>query len=119
MPYVPTPELFSSIADALSISVRFVGDEPLSHVTGIYNEVLLEESRCQEKTGKGCRLVILPRLESEGAPVSASQVRSLIKEGRFQELQSLVPETTLRYLLSPEAAPVIQAIQSAAQVRHY
>ena len=117
--------LFSKIAGALSISVRFVGDEPLSRVTGTYNEILLEESERQstsESQGtmkKGCRLVILPRLEHGGMPVSASQVRSLIRKGHLRELQGLVPETTLRYLLSPEAAPVIQAIQNAEQVIHY
>lgn len=110
-------QLFRQIAAALSISVRFVGEEPLSRVTNIYNEVMAENMGAGKD---GLRLSILPRLKKEGIPVSASHVRRLIHEGRVSEIRGLVPETTYRYFSSPEAAPVICAIREAesGQVIH-
>ena len=107
--------LFQSIAKALSVSVRFVGEEPFSQVTGLYNQVMISEA----KAGGGPSVTVIPRLEQEGHTVSASLVRSLIHDGCLEEIRSLVPETTYRYFTSEEAAPVIQAIQNSAQVIHY
>ena len=64
-------------------------------------------------------VTVIPRLEQEGHTVSASLVRSLIHDGRLEEIRSLVPETTYRYFTSEEAAPVVQAIQDSPQVIHY
>lgn len=106
--------IFTQIAAALGITDRFVGDEPTSVVTGIYNEIL---STALPETGVACH--IIPRKEADGKAISASTVRSCIHDGRLEEIRGLVPETTYRYFTSPEAAPVIERIRAAEEVVHY
>ena len=106
--------IFTQIAAALGITDRFVGDEPTSVVTGIYNEIL---STALPEAGVACH--IIPRKEADGKAISASTVRSCIHDGRLEEIRGLVPETTYRYFTSPEAAPVIGRIQAAEEVVHY
>jgi len=67
------------------ITCRFVGTEPLSPLTEQYNQALKEKLPIP--------LIELPRLEQEGAPVSASQVRALLPD-----IEHLVPESTYTYL---------------------
>ncbi len=98
-------QLFALIATALNISVRFVGTEPISVVTSIYNEVL---SSLLPKTG--VRLEVFPRLELDGLPVSASNVRKAIQEDKFDLLKKLVPISTYNFFTSDEARPVIAKI---------
>lgn len=106
--------IFTQIAAALGITDRFVGDEPTSVVTGIYNEIL---STALPEAGVACH--IIPRKEANGKAISASTVRSCIHAGRLEEIRDLVPETTYRYFTSPEAAPVIGRIRAAEEVVHY
>ena len=47
---------------------------------------------------RGVEVCEIPRLEKEGAAVSASRVRALWKEKKWDELRPLVPEGTYRYL---------------------
>lgn len=107
-------QLFGSIAQALGVTARYVGEEPTSQVTGLYNEVMSEEL-----PKGGIRCVVVPRLEQGGAAVSASTVRKLIHDGRLEDIRPLVPESTWNYFTSAEAAPVIQAIRESGQVIHY
>ena len=107
-------QIFTQIAAALGITDRFVGDEPTSVVTGIYNEIL---STALPEAGVACH--IIPRKEADGKAISASTVRSCIHDGRLEEIRGLVPETTYRYFTSPEAAPVIGRIRAAEEVVHY
>lgn len=107
-------KLFGSIAQALGISVRYVGEEPASQVTGLYNQVMAEEL-----PRAGVRCVVVPRLARGRAAVSASTVRALIHEGKLEDIRPLVPESTWNYFASAEAAPVIRAIQESGQVVHY
>lgn len=106
--------VFARIAEHLGIQARFVGDEPSSAVTRLYNEVLAAEL---PKAGISC--VILPRLEKGGQVVSASEVRQLIHDGRLDEVRALVPPSTWNYLISPDAADVIRTIRDADEVRHF
>lgn len=106
--------IFTQIAAALGITDRFVGDEPTSVVTGIYNEIL---STALPEAGVACH--IIPRKEADGKAISASTVRSCIHDGRLEDIRGLVPETTYRYFTSPEAAPVIGRIRAAEEVVHY
>lgn len=106
--------IFTRIAAALGITDRFVGDEPTSVVTGIYNEIL---STALPEAGVVCH--IIPRKEADGKAISASTVRSCIHDGRLEEIRGLVPETTYRYFTSPEAAAVIGRIRAAEEVVHY
>lgn len=107
-------QVFLGIAKALSITDRFVGEEPFSQVTGIYNQVMAEELA---KAGLGCH--IIPRKADEDGAISASDVRCLIKDGNFETLKKKVPDCTFRYFTSEAAAPVIEKIRQAAEVRHY
>lgn len=83
-----------SIAPALDINVRYVGEEPYSIATNIYNEAMEEAFRDEIK------LIVLPRKAVEGELISASRVRALLKEKKWEEIKRLVPQTTLNYLLS-------------------
>lgn len=107
-------ELFGSIAQALDVTVRYVGEEPASQVTGLYNQVMSEEL---PKAGIQC--VVVPRLEQGGGAVSASTVRKLIHDGQMEHIRPLVPESTWSYFTSPQAALVIQKIRESGQVVHY
>lgn len=106
--------VFVKIAKALNITCRFVGEEPFSHVTSIYNEVM---AKGLPEAGISC--TVLPRREAEGGAISASAVRVLLKEGNFESLRSLVPESTLDYFTSPEAQPVLDRIRRSSGVIHY
>lgn len=106
--------IFSRIAKALSVTCRYVGEEPKSQVTGIYNQIM-----SQELPRAGIDCVIVPRKQAMDQPISASTVRQLLKKGDFEVLSRLVPSTTLDYFKSPEAAPVISKISQAEEVVHY
>ena len=106
--------IFTRIAQAIGATIRFVGEEPTSQVTGIYNSIMAAELPRQ---GIQCR--IIPRKEALGKPISASTVRKALQEGDWQTLQALVPETTLDYFRSPQAQPVLERIRRAGNVIHY
>jgi [citrate (pro-3S)-lyase] ligase len=106
--------VFVKIAERLGINVRYVGDEPTSIVTGIYNRIMSEEL-----PKSGIRCVIVPRKEADGSAISASTVRTLIKSGDFDALGALLPATTLDFLRSEEAVPIINRIRAEENVRHY
>lgn len=106
--------IFTEIAKVLGIRRRYVGEEPTSLVTGIYNQIM--QKKLPEQ---GIECIIVPRKESENRAISASTVRQAIKNGDWDALAALVPETTRRYFLSEEAKPVIQAIRNEVNVVHY
>ncbi len=92
------------IAPALGITHRFIGTEPASPTTQAYNQSLKAHL-----PGYGVEVVELERLECGGAAISASRVRALLEEGAsaarrlstaaiLDELETLVPPTTLAYL---------------------
>jgi [citrate (pro-3S)-lyase] ligase len=94
--------IFSKVARRLSITRRFVGDEPLSPTTNLYNQALLASL-----PKKGVEVTVIPRLEAGDAPISASRVRKAIMDGEIESLSGLLPETTYQYLLSPEGQALI------------
>jgi len=107
-------QIFLRIAETLGITARYVGEEPTSQVTGLYNRVMADTL---PRAGIACH--ILPRKALEGRPISASTVRQAIKTGDGALLRTLVPQTTWDWLQSPEAAPVIQRIKGESDVVHY
>ena len=107
-------EIFRKIAGVLGIRRRYVGEEPFSQVTGIYNRIIQEEL---PKSGMEC--IVVPRKEQNGRAISASFVRQCIQSGDMDALEKLVPEPTLRYFRSAEAAPVIARIRNTGDVMHY
>ena len=108
--------VFVKIANTLGINARYVGEEPHSLVTGIYNRIM--SSQLPEH---GIKCVIIPRKkETDGINViSASNVRQAIKEGRLEDIRGLVPESTYRFFASKEAESVIRKIRGTENVIHY
>ncbi len=106
--------IFAKIAASMNISDRFVGDEPSSIVSGIYNSLLKEKL-----PEYGIRCHIIPRKKFNDTAISASTVRLCLKNNDFDTLKKLVPYTTYNYFISDEARPVIEAIRSAENVIHY
>lgn len=107
-------ELFKKIAGELQISARFLGEEPNSHVTGMYNQIM--EERLPEA---GISCLIIPRKTGPDGAISASTVRQYIHDNRLSDIRPLVPESTYRYFASPEAAALIENIKKEQKVIHY
>lgn len=106
--------VFTKIAAALGIHRRYVGEEPNSLVTGIYNTIM--EKKLPEH---GIACVIVPRKTFNGAVISASTVRQAIKDGDWELLSRLVPQTTLNFFQSREGEPIIEKIRGEENVIHY
>ena len=108
-------EIFVKIAKKLDISVRYVGEETKSVVTGIYNKIM--ETKLPEL---GIKCVIVPRKkEKSGVEISASNVRLLLKEGNLEGIKELVPESTYKFFMSDEGKKIIKKIEQIEDVIHY
>lgn len=96
------------IAPVLGINKRYIGDEPLSNVTRNYNEVM-------KKTlpHYGVDVIEVHRICKDGEIISASNVRSLIKENKFDEIRNLVPDVTYEFLISDSAKLIINNIKNS------
>jgi [citrate (pro-3S)-lyase] ligase len=106
--------VFVRIATQVGILSRFVGEEPLSHVTNLYNQIMT-----QGLSAAGLECVVIPRKQIQGEAISASRVREYLRQGDFSALAALVPATTLEYFHSSEAEPVVRAIRACEDVTHY
>lgn len=100
--------VFGRIAKELHITDRFVGEEPLSPATNLYNQAMQEEL-----PREGVELTILQRKSDNGTdPISATRIRRLLKEGRLEEIKPLVPETTYAFLITPEGQRVAEKLRA-------
>ena len=106
--------VFTKIAAALNITARYVGEEPTSQVTGLYNQIM-----CEQLPKAGIECVVVPRKEANGKAISASTVRQCLQSGDWDTLGTLLPKTSLDYFRSPEAEPVLARIRNAGNVVHY
>lgn len=106
--------VFARIASALGIGMRFVGDEPFSHVTNLYNQAMREEL---PKAGIACH--VIPRLEKNNRAISASAVQQAVHDGNLESIRELIPETTWNYLTGPEGAKTVEAIKRCQNVIHH
>ena len=107
-------EIFSQIAKTLGIQRRYVGEEPFSRVTHLYNQIMQ-----QKLPEHGIEYVVIPRQSRANQIISASKVRQCIKTGDFAQVQKMVPASTYDYFMSDAAQPVISRIQQTEQVEHY
>ncbi|CAH1853699.1 [citrate (pro-3S)-lyase] ligase [Convivina praedatoris] len=84
----------NNIAPALRIDRRYLGSEPQSHTTNIYNETL------QKELPPAVDVIIVPRLAADGnqATVSARDVRQAIAQGNQAGWENLVPATTGQFI---------------------
>jgi len=81
------------IAPSLEITKRFIGTEPYSLVTAYYNQEML-----RSLPTLGIEVEVLPRLTLNNSPISASRVRRLLQEDRWEELSEYVPHSTYCFL---------------------
>lgn len=106
--------VFVRIAKVLGINARYVGEEKNSLVTGIYNQIMSEKL-----PENNIQCIIIPRMQTGGQIISASNVRQAIKDGRLEQIKNLVPECTYEFFTSPEAESLIKRIREAGNVIHY
>ncbi len=85
------------IAPTFNIKIRFAGTEPQDNITGQYNETMREFL-----PKYGIIFKEIPRVSYQDCVISASTARRFLKEGKQQELQNYVPQTTLEYLMNRE-----------------
>jgi [citrate (pro-3S)-lyase] ligase len=95
----------SYISASLGISRRYVGEEPLSQATAIYNQAL------KDVFNEEIELIVIPRKEIANEVISASRVRKLFKENHMEQIKNLVPKSTFEFLLSPEGRKIQDKIQ--------
>lgn len=108
-------KVFSSIASALHITDRFVGEEPLSPATALYNRAMAELL-----PQEGIRFHVLKRKSDDGVqPISASRVRALLREGKVEAVRPLVPDTTYAFLTGDEGRGIINRLQAQAEVQQH
>lgn len=105
--------IFAKIAEAMGITRRYIGEEPFSQITAIYNGVMLEEL-----PRHGIECIILPRQADGGQAISASNVRQLLHDGQLEAIRPLVPASTFAYFQTEDGKKTIQAIQAVQHVRH-
>jgi len=80
------------ISPILDIHQRFVGDEPLSPVTKVYNDQLASVLAGQ------LQLTVVPRSTVAQQPISATKVRAAIAANDWATVKQLVPATSYHYL---------------------
>lgn len=106
--------VFGKIAAVLGIQRRYVGEEPNSRTTCLYNEVM---ARAMPEMGLECR--IIPRLESGNRIISASTVRQAIHDDRLDSVRAMLPESTYLYFAGPQGAETVAALKRATHLIHH
>jgi [citrate (pro-3S)-lyase] ligase len=100
------------IAPFFGVRRRFFGTEPYCATTRGYNEVML-----RLLPALGVEAIEVPRRGSGGEAISASRVRALVREGRLDAIDDLVPPTTAAFLRSDEGRAVRERLL-AMEGRH-
>lgn len=96
------------IAKAANISKRFVGNEPFSKATNIYNEALKQEFADK------LVLEVIDRIENdEDDIISATKVRNYLIADDLDAVKKYVPQTTFDFLVSDEGKEVISALKES------
>lgn len=106
--------IFKEIAAGPGINHRYVGHEPNSRVTNIYNEIM--KSLLPDC---GIRCTEVQRLQIDGITVSASTIRKAIQDGDEALVRALVPKTTADYIFSEAACGVVENIRKTKDVIHH
>jgi len=88
----------NQLAPCLGITHRFVGTEPYCQVTNNYNMNM--KKILEEENGKSDVIKVeeIDRVEFNKQAISASRVRKLLKDNNYEELASIVPASTLKFL---------------------
>lgn len=97
----------SRIAPYFNITRRFAGSEPCCELTGAYNETMK-----QMLPQFGMTLVEIERLTTDAGIISASRARHALADGDRATLVKLLPASTLAFLDSDEAAPILARVRN-------
>lgn len=89
-----------------NIKKRYVGEEPYCEVTKSYNDTL---KRTLETYG--VQLIEIKRKEEKGEAISASRVRRLIKDGEWEQISEIVPETTDQFIQGNEGKEIVEKVK--------
>ena len=83
------------IAPIMNISCRFVGEEPQDIVTANYNQTMKDIFPLY-----GLELFEIPRKKEENGQdvISASRVRKALQVQSWEEIERLLPESSIRYI---------------------
>lgn len=81
--------------EAFHITQRFVGEEPFSLITRVYNEQMKKIL-----PSFSIKVTEIPRCKKNNTIISATLVRQKFLDGDFTLLKDLVPETTYDFLTS-------------------
>jgi [citrate (pro-3S)-lyase] ligase len=100
------------IAPFFHVRRRFFGTEPYCATTGRYNDAMR-----RLLPALGIAAVEVPRRASSGEAISASRVRALVREGRLDAIDELVPPSTAAFLRSREGHAVRERLL-AMEGRH-
>ena len=87
-----------------NLKKRYVGEEPFSHTTALYNEVMAKTL--------GDHLVIIPRLTLNTTPISASEVRRRLKTEDMAAVRAFLPEHVNQFLTSKEGREIIECLKT-------
>ncbi|MBS3949705.1 MAG: hypothetical protein KGZ53_03435 [Peptococcaceae bacterium] len=94
------------IAKTLGVKTRYVGTEPYSPVTAVYNATMQTVFR-----EYNMEITEIPLLEVDGKAVSASLVREALRIDDLGLLAKLVPESTYSFLISESASGIVSALK--------
>lgn len=94
------------IAKQLHITKRYVGEEPLSISTNIYNKAL------KDIFSNEIELIVIRRKEYENDVISASKVRKLFLENNLDKIKNMVPKTTYNFLISDKGKLIQEKLTS-------
>jgi [citrate (pro-3S)-lyase] ligase len=82
-----------------SIDFRYVGTEPLDPLTNLYNQAM--------KAILKDKVIEIERLKKDDLTLSASYVRKLASDKKFDEIKTLVPKSTYLFLKSRKGRKLI------------
>ncbi len=95
------------VAKALGINRRYVGTEPYSKTTNLYNNILK-----QQLPKYNIEVVEIERCKVSGEIISASKVREFIKEEKLEKAFSLLPEETVQFLKTERGQQIIEKVKT-------
>ncbi|MFD1317185.1 [citrate (pro-3S)-lyase] ligase [Loigolactobacillus zhaoyuanensis] len=107
-------ELFIKIAQRLDLTSRYVGEEPYSQVTRIYNEIMVEKLA---QVGITCH--VIPRRQVADEVISASKIRLALKEDNLATVKRMVPQSTYDFFQTVAGKAIIAKIKQSTQIVHY
>lgn len=99
----------TQFARKLNINKRYVGDEPFCSVTNTYNSTLKEILPLYN-----VELILVHRKEIDNTPISASEVRELLKNDNFEMLKKYVPLSTFEFLTSEEGEKIASKLKTGS-----